>query len=495
MSKKIVLSSLAMAIAMTFAGSAMATATITVGPPSPLTFAHEVLGVNALTGDPKLTVASSVTLTLAAPEILVGRTNSSGDITVQLTFAGGTLDSSKPAPTIGSAASGSSVNTGTISISGNTLQFTISPGATPGITAGTLFTVSGVAFKDAGGLATGNISASAKILDTNTATVLTSADAQVLVVSDYSSATVLTGDTDTIDVGVAAAKLKFVGNKVRTKMGTVAVSNNNFSVNGTSAFSNASGAAGTGNFIYDVANDVVDLTLTVPNDSGFTAAGSFYAVKSGACLAGNPATHIDFVKNATTLKYEAVAPISTTTGDTYTLCAVANGGDEIQAQTIALTSQVNLAGALTIDPPAVTKSDFTVWGYNGSVVNVYQVNPANNTLAQSYVRIINKGSVGGAVSITGYDDNGTAYGPMTLTGGLAAGHSKQINSDALEDATKAAAAGFSGTLGDGVGKWRLVVTGEFPNMVVQSLNRNNSTGTVTNLTDADTKKEQANNAD
>ena len=51
--------------------------------------------------------------------------------------------------------------------------------------------------------------------------------------------------------------------------------------------------------------------------------------------------------------------------------------------------------------------------------------------------------------------------------------------------------GITGSFGDGVGKWRLEVTGEFDGMVVQGLNRNASDGTVTNLTDADNSTEQS----
>ena len=49
---------------------------------------------------------------------------------------------------------------------------------------------------------------------------------------------------------------------------------------------------------------------------------------------------------------------------------------------------------------------------------------------------------------------------------------------------------LTGAIGDGAGKWRFLVTGEFAGMRVQSLNRNNTDGTVTNLTDYDTNDEQ-----
>jgi len=51
----------------------------------------------------------------------------------------------------------------------------------------------------------------------------------------------------------------------------------------------------------------------------------------------------------------------------------------------------------------------------------------------------------------------------------------------------------AGALGDGAGKWRLEITGEFDEMAVTSLNRNNTTGTLTNLTDADSGPEQKHN--
>lgn len=499
MSKKLVISSLAMAVAMTFTGSALASATVSPGA-TPVTFAKEVLGVNAANGDPTLNVNSAVTFKVSAPDILIGRTSASGDITVQMTFAGADVDAAvTPTITFAQDPSLGQVNATSITINGNTIQFTISPlgdQTTGGFIAGDLFTVSGVAFKNAGGLSSGVISASAVVLDTNTGTQLTSASAATLVNSDFATTTTLTGDTDTIDVGVPAQKKMFVGGNTLTTMGTVQVSSSGLTVNGTGATANSSGGDGTGSFVYDTANDMVDLTLNVANDSAFTADDAFYATTDESCSGfATNANPVGFVKNTTTGKYEASVPVTSAEGGMYTLCAQANGTDEIVAQSIGLNAQVNLAGDLTIDPPAASKADFTVWSYNGSVVDVYNVNPGGNSLAQSFVRIINKGTVAGKVTIDGYDDTGAHFGPISLTSNLGAGAAKQINSDALEDAAKATAAGLSGPLGDGVGKWRLRITGEFPNMVVQSLNRNSSTGTVTNLTDADTKQEQYNNSD
>ncbi len=129
--------------------------------------------------------------------------------------------------------------------------------------------------------------------------------------------------------------------------------------------------------------------------------------------------------------------------------------------------------------------------YNGSVVKVATFNPGGNSTAQSFVRITNASGQGGNVTINAVDDNGDAGGAVTFV--LGAHKSVQLNSDDLENGN--AAKGLTGSFGDGAGKWRLVVTGEFAGMVVSSLNRNNTDGTVTNLTDFDTRGEQFLNSD
>lgn len=125
--------------------------------------------------------------------------------------------------------------------------------------------------------------------------------------------------------------------------------------------------------------------------------------------------------------------------------------------------------------------------YNGSVVNVYAINPAFNLTAQSFLRIINPSNSAGKVTIDGTDDAGNPSTPISFV--LGAGESKQVNSDSLENGGP----GLTGAWGNGTGKWRAVVTGEFAGMRVQSLNRNYTDGTVTNLTDADGMGEQISN--
>lgn len=175
-------------------------------------------------------------------------------------------------------------------------------------------------------------------------------------------------------------------------------------------------------------------------------------------------------------------------GFTASLCFQVPGGNtnQIDASAVNVTTKFTRG---TFNATANTCSDLPLQ-FNGSVVKVFTVNPAGNTTAVSFIRVSNWGNTGGKVTVQGWDDNGTAAPGGNVTFNLAAGKSQQINSTDLENGN--AGKGLTGALGDGAGKWRLVVTGEFDGMVVSSLNRNEANGTVTNLTDADNRGEQLN---
>ena len=127
---------------------------------------------------------------------------------------------------------------------------------------------------------------------------------------------------------------------------------------------------------------------------------------------------------------------------------------------------------------------------NGPVVHVYTFNPAGNSTQQSFLRISDTGPAAGQVTITGIDDAGHP-GASAVTLMLAAGQSVELNSTCLQNgASCPAGVAVTGALGTGTGKWRLTVSGTFPNMVVTSLNRNNNSGTVTNLTNYDVQGKQ-----
>ena len=75
---------------------------------------------------------------------------------------------------------------------------------------------------------------------------------------------------------------------------------------------------------------------------------------------------------------------------------------------------------------------------------------------QGFARIINHSPRSGTVRITGTDDAGSRYGPVTLS--LGARQARHFNSDDLERGN--AAKGLSGGLGDGEGYWRLRLESE-----------------------------------
>ena len=100
-------------------------------------------------------------------------------------------------------------------------------------------------------------------------------------------------------------------------------------------------------------------------------------------------------------------------------------------------------------------------GEPGYSVKIF--NPASNTTQQSRLRLINWGAEDETVRIEGVDDGGNGAGPVSLT--LPAGHSRTLTAIDLEQG----AHGLEGTLGDGVGKWRLNILADVFSIAAQSL--------------------------
>ena len=103
-------------------------------------------------------------------------------------------------------------------------------------------------------------------------------------------------------------------------------------------------------------------------------------------------------------------------------------------------------------------------------------NPGSNRSQQSRLRLMNTGTSAESVSIEGVDDQGAAAGPVTLT--LAAGESRTLSALDLENGAQ----GLTGTLGDGAGKWRLLVAAGEPVVGVNLLEA--ASGHLTNTSTA-----------
>ena len=122
--------------------------------------------------------------------------------------------------------------------------------------------------------------------------------------------------------------------------------------------------------------------------------------------------------------------------------------------------RLELATALTIEPLAYirTPDGFLTSMHDvapmlvGGVHWIPFFNPGSNTSKVSHLRIINPGTAAVGVTITGRDDGGDeASGTVRLA--LAAGEARTLSAQDLESG----GVGFTGSLGDGAGKWRLNV--------------------------------------
>ena len=217
---------------------------------------------------------------------------------------------------------------------------------------------------------------------------------------------------------------------------------------------------------------------------------------TGATFSGFTAADLGNPGSVYSINSQINGTISSGNAWTAALCFAVPNGNSIVIPPSQYSAQLSLtgggasAGGAFTFPFAVAGASNTeaaqpllTMNYNGPVVSVYTVNPAGNSTQQSFLRINNPGSLGGLVTISGVDDAGNhSSGQVSFT--LPPGQSIDLNSTVLQNGTTSPVNGIavSGALGTPVGKWVLTVTGQFQGMVVTSLNRNNSSGTVSNLT-------------
>ena len=101
-------------------------------------------------------------------------------------------------------------------------------------------------------------------------------------------------------------------------------------------------------------------------------------------------------------------------------------------------------------------------------------NPRSNRAQVSWLRIVNPGETNASVAIQGVDDVGMSPGPGVRIS-VPAGGSRTVSAQDLETGSD----DIDGSLGDGAGKWRLVVTSGQPVQVMGLLE--SPTGHLTNL--------------
>ena len=114
------------------------------------------------------------------------------------------------------------------------------------------------------------------------------------------------------------------------------------------------------------------------------------------------------------------------------------------------------------------------WGDGGFRIAAF--NPGSNQDQQSLLRLVNFADTDATVTIDGTDDAGTpGRGPVTVH--VPAGGARTYSASDLESG---GATGLDGSLGDGAGKWRLVLESEQPIVAMNLLA--NPTGHLANLT-------------
>ena len=104
-------------------------------------------------------------------------------------------------------------------------------------------------------------------------------------------------------------------------------------------------------------------------------------------------------------------------------------------------------------------------------------NPGSNTDQVSQLRLVNAGDATAEVTIRGIDDQGE-QSSETVSVSVSPGTSRTLTAQQLEDG----ADDLEGTLGDGAGKWQLIVESEQPVIVMSLLA--SPTGHLTNLSTA-----------
>lgn len=243
--------------------------------------------------------------------------------------------------------------------------------------------------------------------------------------------------------------------------------------------------------------DTISIRLTGTNFANL----SFYAVPAAAaCAVANSvgsftlSPALPAVQNIATFN-ETVLAINTAQAGTITtgvpssgslrICAQGNGS-VIAAQSLTGEAGINATFESTACPVAALQN-------NGSTVNIANLPPAGNPTQEGLIRIVNNSTLSGRVTIRAKDDagaNGTS--PVTFT--LPAGRSVLYTTAELETGTAAAVTpakpDLTGSFGDGAGRWRVNIVGEFDNMQVQAYVRNVNNDALSNITDFESNAEQ-----
>lgn len=170
-----------------------------------------------------------------------------------------------------------------------------------------------------------------------------------------------------------------------------------------------------------------------------------------------------------------------------TVCGFVDTDTLINDQNISVTTTFtrdDIVGGPQVFGPA--GCDLLPLRYNGSTMEIFTINPGSNTTQRSFIRLTNRSATDGWVSLEGIDNAGQR-GASQVRVWVEAGDSVQLDAADLENGTNGAVGAWGAPTS---GKWRAVVTAEFPGLVATSLVNSALPRVLTNITDSDTRGEQ-----
>jgi hypothetical protein len=160
-----------------------------------------------------------------------------------------------------------------------------------------------------------------------------------------------------------------------------------------------------------LSTDTFVSTMTGPNAFSPAFTSIYLSTDDCATSAVNGVIGTGANANRVTFSYNLAQVNGTATGYTVSVCGTVNGTSVILDNNPITISTVATRGTNNL---SLAACELLPLSYNGSIVKVYNVNPAGVSSAESFVRVINPSNTAGKVTIVGWDDNGNFRGPLTF---------------------------------------------------------------------------------
>ena len=476
---------LAFAVALALPGTALA---VTAGYPTggTLTYASNV--VNSSTT--QLDIAAGATFGITATDNLAGRTVGFG---VRITLDGAQFDTTGIAPTVavstdqaGTSFDGGTVTTENVSSSVALFSVGVDTANTAGMKVGDVLDIGAFSIKS---ITKPSVTAVVEIYDPTTNAVLAKAPAYVLF--NTKQAVVLTLDQagsdfvnkkiDVVEDGTFAAKTALspdgtldndaadAANALHFNAGELVLSVATF---GNPVISNVLDE--TGAPLNYIAGDELTYTVTSTGNLEADAFSDIFLSYNADCSSNDYDGDVD----GSVVEFANI-PANTEQDVPLYLCFTVTGTDVIAAQSFTATGELDFITATYTDWSGNVSQDPLPLKYNGSVIQLFNVNPASNTTQESLLRYTNNSGRSYKVTLVGTDDAGvTSTGTVSFE--LPAHASIGLRSVEIENGSTAK--GLTGSLGAPTsGKWVIEATAEGTGLVGSGLNRSATTGVISEL--------------